>query len=356
MLASQPGVYQALLTYKTLGCQVLSDQLKLVRAPTVLATLRPTSGFARICPNALLELVADGGIRYNWKQNGSAIPAQTGATFSTKITGTYTLTATDANGYHGIAIPLSVSAVPPVSPTLGSLSSACGTLAPAQTLVGTPAGGTFGGPGTSAGSFSPARAGIGQHVLTYTVRPAPAGVAVITSQPVTVYPVPTIDLADELTPFRGNSFTLRPILTGNPTQFRWSPTMGLETPDGPVVQVKRIQQDITYTLRVENAGRCAAIDSIHISVTGRIYAPDTFTPDGDGKNDQWQLINILAYPAVEVTIFDRWGKAVFHDTGPDQPPFDGRSKGTDVPDGIYTYVIRPDPKLPLLQGRLVPLR
>lgn len=356
LLTTQPGVFQALLTHLTLGCQVLSDQIKLARAPAVLATLKPASGFNRVCPADPLVLVADGGILYDWAKNGTPIDGLAESTYSTQLTGTYSLTVTDTNGCKGVAPPLSISAVPPVTPTLDSLPPFCGTAAPAHTLLGTPAGGVFAGPGTSTGVFTPTSAGIGQHNLTYSVRPAPECSAVVAGRLAIVYPIPTIEIPEELLTFRGNSLTLQPALTGDPTTFSWLPITNLVDPQVAAARIEAIPRSITYTLRVENAGHCIATDSIHITVVDHLYIPDAFTPNGDGTNDSWQLINLAAYPEADVTLFNRWGTVIFHATGPDQKGFDGKLNGIDVPDGVYTYVVRPDPKLPPMQGRLLLIR
>jgi gliding motility-associated-like protein len=171
-----------------------------------------------------------------------------------------------------------------------------------------------------------------------------------------VYPVPTIQMPEELITFRGNSLTLEPTLTGNPVLFLWSPNTALVDSQKPVAQIEAIQRSTTYTLRIENAGRCTTTDSVRISVVDHLYVPDAFTPNGDGQNDRWKLTNLAAYPKADVTVFNRWGTVIFHATGPDQEGFDGRLDGTDVPDGVYTYVIRPDPLLPPLQGRLLLMR
>ena len=57
---------------------------------------------------------------------------------------------------------------PPVAPTMLVLPPQCVTM-PSMTLVATPAGGTFSGPGVSGSSFNPATAGVGTHTLTYTI-------------------------------------------------------------------------------------------------------------------------------------------------------------------------------------------
>ena len=153
--------------------------------------------------------------------------------------------------------------------------------------------------------------------------------------------------------FRGNSFTLEPVLTGDPVRFSWSPGTALTSTQTAVAQVNHIQQSTTYVLVAENAGSCTATAATSIEVINQIYVPNAFSPNGDGQNDQWVVTNIAAFPAIEVLVFNRWGTAIFHATGPDQPPFDGRHNGTDLPDGVYTYMIRPDPLLPPMQGRLL---
>lgn len=353
LLTQEPGQYQAILTHQTLGCQVRSDVIKLVRAPAVQAQLKTASGLSRICPDASLPLLGDGGVLYRWAQDGQPILAENGALYTTKVVGIYSLTVTDANGCQAPAQPLTLSAVAPVSPTLDRLPPFCGVNAAPVTLVGHPDSGTFAGPGTSASGFSPAEAGIGQHVVTYSVRPAPECAAVVASQPAIVYPIPTIGLPEKMLTFRGNSFALEPTFTGDPVRYLWSPTTSLADAQTPVAKIDALDQTITYTLWVANAGSCTATAAISIEVISQIYAPNAFSPNGDGQNDAWELTNMAAFPAIDVTVFNRWGTAVYHATGIDQPLFDGRHNGTDLPDGVYTYVIRPDPLLPSIQGRLV---
>ncbi len=49
------------------------------------------------------------------------------------------------------------------------------------------------------------------------------------------------------------------------------------------------------------------------------YAPNSFTPDGDGLNDTWWLVsNIPDITAFEMRVFDRWGGVVFESTDPNK--------------------------------------
>jgi len=73
-------------------------------------------------------------------------------------------------------------------------------------------------------------------------------------------------------------------------------------------------------------------------VTGPITIPNTFTPNGDGVNDTWNIKNLAAYPNCSVQIFNRWGQNVYSSTG--YPiPWAGNCNGVQLPTGTYYYVI-----------------
>ena len=95
-----------------------------------------------------------------------------------------------------------------------------------------------------------------------------------------------------------------------------------------------------YRLRVSTFNnKCPAEDTIRITRFTRLYAPTAFTPNGDGENDTWKIENIGDLTDTEVTVFDRWGNAVFHSQGYAQP-WDGQTgKNGKVPAGLYAYII-----------------
>ena len=66
--------------------------------------------------------------------------------------------------------------------------------------------------------------------------------------------------------------------------------------------------------------------------------PNVFTPNGDGVNDTWEIVNIEMFPAAEVRIFNRWGQQLFSSKGYAEP-WDGSYRGHFVPAGTYMYVI-----------------
>ena len=108
-------------------------------------------------------------------------------------------------------------------------------------------------------------------------------------------------------------------------------------------------QDINYTftdygtyhvkLTVSNS-YCSYLDStITITTsTSAIYAPNVFTPNGDGLNDEFRV----AYKSItsfEGWVYNRWGRLVFHWTDP-QKGWDGNIGGRKATPGAYFYVIK----------------
>lgn len=71
-----------------------------------------------------------------------------------------------------------------------------------------------------------------------------------------------------------------------------------------------------------------------------LYAPNTFTPDGDEFNQTWRIyIEGIDEFDFELQIFNRWGEIIWesHDVN---AAWDGTYNGQIVPRGTYTWLIR----------------
>lgn len=73
--------------------------------------------------------------------------------------------------------------------------------------------------------------------------------------------------------------------------------------------------------------------------------PNAISPNGDGKNDIWNLTFIETYyPNAEIEIYNRWGQRLFHSTGY-KISWDGTFEGAPLPVATYYYIINlNDPK------------
>ena len=81
---------------------------------------------------------------------------------------------------------------------------------------------------------------------------------------------------------------------------------------------------------------------------GDVVIYDGVSPDGDGKNDYFFIDNITRFPDNSVTIFNRWGREVYHTTNYDSHGnhFKGYAEGVKtfkngekLPTGTYYYIV-----------------
>jgi gliding motility-associated-like protein len=71
-----------------------------------------------------------------------------------------------------------------------------------------------------------------------------------------------------------------------------------------------------------------------------VYIPNTFTPNGDGLNDLFQIKGIgLRADGFTMEIFDRWG-ALIYSTKDILKGWDGTAKGLPVKNDVYVYKVR----------------
>lgn len=67
-----------------------------------------------------------------------------------------------------------------------------------------------------------------------------------------------------------------------------------------------------------------------------------FSPNGDGKNDYWEIPFLVKYPINKVSIINRWGDVVWYAINYDNIDvrFEGKNmNNVDLPDGTYYYTI-----------------
>lgn len=131
----------------------------------------------------------------------------------------------------------------------------------------------------------------------------------------------------------------------------WIPGSSLSNPN-VLNPVATPIQTTTYFLTItDTINGCTDYDSVTVTVVPNLKIPDTFTPNGDGINDTWEIITIEEYPNCEIIIYDRWGQVVFKTIGyPQSKWWDGKSKGgKDLTPGAFFYYIdlkspaHPDP-------------
>lgn len=97
----------------------------------------------------------------------------------------------------------------------------------------------------------------------------------------------------------------------------------------------------TYTFTVVSLLGCTYTDTITVDPLdgdARLFAPNAFTPDGDGLNDVWSVTG-YGEKEVDLIVFNRWGEQVYR-TSSLQRPWDGTYNGQPVKQDVYVYVMK----------------
>lgn len=97
---------------------------------------------------------------------------------------------------------------------------------------------------------------------------------------------------------------------------------------------------IEVTQYVLNEFGCADHMTQYVNVEGfLLYAPNAFTPNGDGINDFW-LPSVIGSTQYDLEIYNRWGEVIFATENPDTP-WIGNVHGRDhfAEDGVYLFRI-----------------
>jgi len=67
--------------------------------------------------------------------------------------------------------------------------------------------------------------------------------------------------------------------------------------------------------------------------------PNAFSPNGDGSNDVFKVVNITSQTLKEFSVYDRYGQRVFYTLQPGSG-WDGTFNGRPCDVGTYYYVLR----------------
>jgi gliding motility-associated-like protein len=104
--------------------------------------------------------------------------------------------------------------------------------------------------------------------------------------------------------------------------------------------VRYISEPGMYALEVVNP---CGIDRDSIEVTFDdcncfVFIPNAFTPNYDGRNDEFKVEFDCFFTSFDLKIYDRWGQVVHQSSNPDEM-WDGFIEGKEAPVGVYAYRI-----------------
>jgi gliding motility-associated-like protein len=102
-------------------------------------------------------------------------------------------------------------------------------------------------------------------------------------------------------------------------------------------------QNITINVRSIGATACQTSSNATLTASSNnpmgnnLYVPNTFTPNGDGKNDIFYAYG-SAVAKFNLRVYNQWGEFIFEsqDLG---RGWDGTYRGSLQPNGVYVYYI-----------------
>lgn len=160
-------------------------------------------------------------------------------------------------------------------------------------------------------------------------------VVTMAAPPVGVVSFP-VDAGPDLSISPGSSAHLQGSTTA--PVYSWTPAGSLSSTT--ILDPFAIPEVTTTYFLTATDGVCTFSDDVTVNVSSPFMITNTFTPNGDGYNDTWEIPALEEFPNCSVEIFDRWGQLVYQTTGYAlKKSWDGRSNGRELTESVYFYTI-----------------
>ena len=165
------------------------------------------------------------------------------------------------------------------------------------------------------------------------------------SKNIYVPPTPVITVNGNTTIVVGTGITMPVSYSPNVASYAWTPPGGLSCTDCPTpfVNPKFTTQ---YNVRAEDIYGCSVQQDITITVIcnkENYFVPNTFSPNGDGKNDVFMPRGRSIDRVNRMQIFNRWGELVFEKSNfmvnDVSAGWNGTYKGKPAIADVYIYVV-----------------
>ena len=159
-----------------------------------------------------------------------------------------------------------------------------------------------------------------------------------------VHPIPTINTGPNQTIIAGDSYTI--VTSGsNIVRYLWTPDTypSCDTCTDPTSTPSK---STLYKIFVTSDFGCKDSSQILIEVKcdqSQVFIPNTFTPNGDGANDNFYPHGKGLQIIKSFRIYDRWGEMVYEKQNiylnDKSIAWDGTFKGTKLTPDVYVYVV-----------------
>jgi gliding motility-associated-like protein len=344
-----PGVYSPALIMKqaVTGCTgsvPLADKVNVRPDPVV--TITPA--LPVICKGAAVPLQASGGVAYEWLPandlnnttiaNPVASPAQT-SSYSVKVTDDIGCKNTEN---------ITITVIQPVQVVVTGDNELCQGEATNLKASGAEVYKWINNITGLNDINIPNPVAMPGASTTYTVTGADrySCFSDTTAIAIMVRPSPSVDAGQDVQSWPSEPVQLQATGSSDIINWKWTPADYLNCTDC----ANPLSTPLTsksYAITVKNQYGCAATDTIVVKVLcneNRVRIPNGFTPNGDGKNDEFMIKGIAIIK--HLTIFNRWGQKVYDRSnfvaGDRSLCWNGTFNGYPAEAGTYVYFVEMD--------------
>ena len=327
-----PGIYD-LVIIDDFGCTDQTSLEVLSSSNPVIDSLTLTEDFCSLSNGTISTYVSLGISPYNYSivEGTDTITANGTGMFENLIAGSYEIYITDSSNCFTSA-PFIIDETP--APIVELMDTTLCNLSYQITNVESFTGSlwsssssniTFDDNASLNPSFIASEAG------EYTINFEDTLCSTAESFQITFIPNPTTEIRDTLL-CEGELFSLQATIAPQNITYEWN--------NGSTSTAINVSQTDYYNVTVSNS--CGQFsDTAHIVFYDcDLHAPNVFTPNADGANDYFQLIDYQGIKTFQCSIFNRWGNLM---VSFDKPDFhwDGKNlKGNNAEDGVYFFVIQ----------------
>lgn len=161
-----------------------------------------------------------------------------------------------------------------------------------------------------------------------------------------VHPLPEISMPEEITTPVGAPVSIPAKYSKGIVRYHWMPAGSLSCSDCPQpIAVPKFNS--RYSVHVVDSNGCKNREEIMVTVLCEgvtVFIPNTFSPNGDGRNDQFFVRGQGIGQIKIMQIYNRWGEIVFEQTNvpSNSAPhgWNGRYKGRVPQEGVYVYQLQ----------------
>jgi len=149
--------------------------------------------------------------------------------------------------------------------------------------------------------------------------------------------------AEKDTIFVGESTSINVEINSGNYSFSWTPSQSVNNPNTDNIVVTP-SSTTEYTLTVSENGVCSKNEKVTITVfkadctESSIFIPNTFSPNGDGKNDKL-LVRGNYISQLYFAVYNRWGEKVF-ETNNKNIGWDGYYQGNLADPGVFGWYLK----------------